>query len=62
MTDEDLHERINRLVKEEHVLHEAHTDRGLTDEERARLRAVEVDLQRLLGPPAPASSTPRRRP
>jgi len=44
MTDEDLHERINHLVAEEHVLHEAHTDRDLTDEERSRLRDVEVGL------------------
>ena len=44
MTDEDLHERISRLVAEEHVLHEAHTDRGLTDEERSRLRDIEVGL------------------
>ena len=44
MTDEDLHERIKRLVAEEHVLHEAHTDRGLTDGERTRLRDIEVGL------------------
>ena len=44
MTDEDLLERINRLAAQEHVLHEAHNDRGLTDEERVRLHDVEVGL------------------
>ena len=44
MTDEDLLERINRLAAQEHVLHETHNDRGLTDEECARLHDVEVGL------------------
>src|SRR5207237_9482170 len=44
MEDEDLLERINRLAAEEHRLHEAHVGGGLSDEERARLREVEVGL------------------
>ena len=44
MEDEDLLERINRLAAEEHRLHEAHIGGGLSDEERARLREVEVGL------------------
>jgi hypothetical protein len=44
MNDEDLLQRINRLVTEEHRLHEAHVDVGLSDEQRARLREVEVGL------------------
>ncbi len=44
MSDEDLLERINRLAAEEHALHETHIGRGLTDDERTRLREVEVGL------------------
>jgi hypothetical protein len=44
MEDQDLLERINRLAAEEHRLHEAHIGGGLTDDERARLREVEVGL------------------
>ena len=44
MDDEDLLQRINRLAAEEHRLHEVHVGGGLSDEERARLREVEVGL------------------
>jgi hypothetical protein len=44
MDDEDLLERINRLAAEEHRLHEAHVDGGLSEDERARMREVEVGL------------------
>jgi len=42
--DEDLLERIHKLVDEEHHLHLAHQGRGLTDEEAERLQEVEVGL------------------
>ena len=42
--DEDLLQRIHKLVDEEHQLHAAHQGRGLTDEEVDRLQEVEVGL------------------
>jgi hypothetical protein len=45
--DEDLHVRIDALAREEHALHRAHAaGDGLTDAERSRLRAIEVELDR----------------
>lgn len=45
--DDDLHERIEALVAEEHLLRRAHeASSGLGDEQRARLRAVEQGLDR----------------
>jgi hypothetical protein len=47
MLDEELHQRINALAAEEHQLISAHRDgHGLTDEERIRLRRLEVSLDR----------------
>lgn len=43
--DEDLHQRIAALTREEHALLNAHGDgRGLNDGERNRLREIEVEL------------------
>jgi hypothetical protein len=36
--------RINELIEEEHRLRGRHQQDGLSDEERDRLRALEVDL------------------
>lgn len=47
MDDADIVSRIDALVEEEHRLERSHTDGGLSDEERARLRAVEVHLDQL---------------
>ncbi len=44
--DEDLHHRINELVDEEHHLERAHAGRGLSDDERTRLDALGVELDR----------------
>lgn len=42
--DDDLVQRIDRLVAEEHELHGRHHGGGVSDEERARLDALEVQL------------------
>ncbi len=44
--DDDLHRRINELVDEEHRLERAHTGRKITDDERSRLDALGVELDR----------------
>jgi Protein of unknown function (DUF2630) len=44
MDDVELTARINDLVEEEHRLEKAHVGAGLSDEEHARLRSVEVAL------------------
>ena len=46
MDDAELHHRINELVEEEHRLERAHAGRRITDEERARLDALGVELDR----------------
>jgi hypothetical protein len=45
--DEDLHQRIEALVAEEHDLRRAHAaGSGPDDVEQSRLRRLEVDLDR----------------
>ena len=44
--DDDLHQRINELVDEEHRLERAHAGRKITDDERGRLDALGVELDR----------------
>ena len=44
MVDDDVFARINHLVDEEHQLERDGTGRALTDEERAKLRQLEVAL------------------
>ncbi len=45
MNDSEILQRINELVTEEHALdHQAEHGGGLNDEERARLKALEVNL------------------
>ena len=49
MTDDQVLEDINRLAAEEKQIHEtagAREGQGLTDEERERLRAIEIELDR----------------
>ncbi len=47
-TDAALHHRIDELVAEEHKLERAHGDgKSLSDDERSRWRALEVQLDRL---------------
>jgi len=46
MDDVDLRHRISELVEEEHRLERAHAGRRITDEERARLDALGVELDR----------------
>lgn len=46
MNDEELHRHIDELVAEEHHLERAHVGRPLSDEERARLDALGVQLDR----------------
>ena len=43
MADEQLHERIEQLVAEEHELYERH-DGGLSDSEHQRLESIRVGL------------------
>lgn len=42
--EQSLRARIDRLVEEEHELRERHVGEGLDDDERARLRHLEVEL------------------
>ena len=44
--DEDLRHRITELVDEEHHLERTHIGRRLSDDERARLDALGVELDR----------------
>jgi hypothetical protein len=44
MADENLLQRINALSSEEHALYERGSHSGLTDEDRARLREIELTL------------------
>jgi hypothetical protein len=44
MDDADIARRITALVEEEHRLERSHAGEGLSDEELARLRSVEVAL------------------
>jgi hypothetical protein len=44
--DAQLHHRITELVEEEHRLERAHVGRRLDDDERARLDALGVELDR----------------
>ena len=44
--DEDLRHRITELVDEEHHLERAHIGRRLSDDERAHLDALGVELDR----------------
>ena len=46
MDDAELHHRINELVEEEHRLERSHAGRRITDEQRARLDALGVELDR----------------
>jgi hypothetical protein len=46
MDDAELHHRINELVEEEHRLERAHSGRRITDEQRTRLDALAVELDR----------------
>lgn len=45
--DEDLHQRIDELVNEDHRLRRSHDDgSGLSSEERARMNGLERELDR----------------
>jgi len=44
MDDEKLVEQIDTLVVEEHRLEQSHAGEGLTEEEAARMRSLEVAL------------------
>ena len=46
MDDQELHERIDELVAEEHRLERAHIGQRLSDDEKARLDALGVELDR----------------
>ena len=46
MDDAQLRHRITELVEEEHRLERAHVGQGLTDDERGRLDALGVELDR----------------
>jgi hypothetical protein len=46
MNDKAIHEHIESLVAEEHRLYELSDDRTLTPDERTRLDAVQVQLDR----------------
>jgi len=44
MDDVEIVHRISELADEEHQLERSHTGEGLTDEQKDRLRSVEVAL------------------
>ena len=46
MDDTDIVQRIGQLADEERMLEESHVGRGLSEEELARLRSLEVALDR----------------
>ena len=66
MNDKELVNEINRLSEEEHRLEEAHVGEGLSPEETAKLRTIEValdqcwDLLRQRRAPARRRPGPRR--
>jgi uncharacterized protein YjaG (DUF416 family) len=45
-SDETIRTSISSMVEEEHRLREAHVGRGLSDEEKARMAELEVELDR----------------
>jgi hypothetical protein len=47
MDDKELVAKIGALAAEEQRLEEAHVGQGLSEEERTRLRAIEVTLDQL---------------
>jgi hypothetical protein len=47
MDDKEIIARINGLAEEEQRLEEAHVGEGLSDDERARKRDIEVTLDQL---------------
>jgi hypothetical protein len=47
MDDNEIIARISGLAEEEQRLEEAHVGEGLSEEERARLRDIEVTLDQL---------------
>jgi hypothetical protein len=47
MDDKEITARISALAEEERRLEEAHVGEGISDEERARLRSIEVTLDQL---------------
>ena len=46
MDEEPIRGRIEQLVDEEHILRRAHAGRELAPDDRARLEAVEAELDR----------------
>jgi hypothetical protein len=44
VNDQEIVDRINALAEQEHRLEEAHVGEGLTPEEEAELRTIEVSL------------------
>jgi len=44
MEDADLVKRIGELVNEEHVLERSHVGQGASDEDIAKIRAIEIAL------------------
>jgi hypothetical protein len=47
MDDQEIVAQISELAAEEQRLEEAHVGQGLSDEERARLKGLEVTLDQL---------------
>ena len=47
MDDQEIIARIGSLAEEEQRLEERHVGDGLTDEETARMRSIEVTLDRM---------------
>jgi len=47
MDDKEIIAQINALAEEEQRLEEGHAGEGISDEERARLRTLEVTLDQL---------------
>ncbi len=44
MADDEIHERIEQLVAEEHELYERGAQGGLSDKEHRRLESIQVGL------------------
>jgi hypothetical protein len=47
MDDKEITAQINALAEEERKLEEAHVGEGLSDDEHARLKSIEVTLDQL---------------
>ncbi len=58
MDDQEIITQIGSLADEEKALEERHVGEGISAEEEARLRTIEVTLDQPLGPAPPTAGPP----